>query len=56
MFNLSNLNKKYLIAETKMNCVSGALKAFKYTFDVDFMVFHSNDFLIGFVPVVSTFY
>ena len=22
MFSLSNLNKKYLIAETKMNCVS----------------------------------
>ena len=35
MFNLCNFNKKYLIAETKMNYVS--LKALKYSFDVDFI-------------------
>ena len=56
MFNISNLNKKCLIAETKMNFVSWALKALKYSFDVDSIVFHWNDFLIGFVPIVSTFY
>ena len=56
MFSLSNLNKKYLTAEIKMNCVSWALKALKYSYDVDFIVFHWNDFFIGFVPIVSTFY
>ena len=56
MFSLSNLKKKSLIAETKTNCMSIALKALKYSFDVDFIVFYCNDFLIGFVPIVSTFY
>ena len=56
MLNISNLNKKCLIAETKMNFVSWAFKALKYSFDVDSIVFHWNDFLIGFVPIVSTFY
>ena len=37
IFNLSNLNKKYLIAETKMNCVSWPLKALKYSFHVYFI-------------------
>ena len=56
MFNLSNLNKKCSIAETKMKCVSWASKALKYSFDVCVYVFHWNNFLIGFVPIVSTFY
>ena len=39
-----------------MNSVSWALKALKYFFDVDFIVFHCSDFLIAFVPIVSTLF